>query len=130
MKKILIVEDEQPIVKIMTDQFTKENFEVVTAKDGLSGLQSAIQSHPDLILLDITMPVMNGLSMLEKLRQDSWGSNVPVMILTNRDDSANMSAMMSNKITKYYIKADNKLGDIANEIKDMFPAIQRTYPNR
>jgi DNA-binding response OmpR family regulator len=129
MNKILIVDDEQPLRKIMNDQFTKEKFEVITAQDGADGLGAALKNHPDLIVLDITMPVMDGFTMLKKLRQDKWGSKVPVMILTNRDDSANISAMMNNKINKYYIKADNKLDDIAKEIKDMLPVIQRTYPN-
>lgn len=130
MNKILIVEDEQPLLKIMADQFIKKNFEVITAQDGASGLRSALQHHPDLLVLDITLPVMDGLSMLKSLRQDKWGSNVPVMILTNRDDSTNMSAMMNNKITGYFIKADNKLSDIVKEIQEMLPAMQRTYPKR
>jgi DNA-binding response OmpR family regulator len=130
MKKILLlIEDEKPLLKIMTHEFTKENFEVITAQDGVEGLQAALQNHPDLIVLDITMPVMDGLSMLEKLRQDTWGSNVPVMVLTNRDDSANISAMMNNKVMRYLIKEDNKLDEIAREIKAMLPVIQRTYPN-
>lgn len=114
----------------MADQFIKKNFEVITAQDGASGLRSALQHHPDLLVLDITLPVMDGLSMLKSLRQDKWGSNVPVMILTNRDDSTNMSAMMNNKITGYFIKADNKLSDIVKEIQEMLPAMQRTYPKR
>jgi DNA-binding NarL/FixJ family response regulator len=78
-------------------------------------------------MLDITMPVMTGLSMLEKLRQDTWGSNVPVMVLTNRDDSFNISEMLHNKTSGYYIKADNKLNDIIKEVKERLPIIQRTY---
>ena len=128
-RKILIVDDEQALINVMADQFTKEDFTVITAQNGEEGLEYALRDHPDLIVLDITMPVMNGYSMLEKLRQDNWGSKVPVMILTNRDDAVNISAMMNSKhINKYFIKADNKLDDIAREIKDMLPVIQRTYP--
>jgi two-component system cell cycle response regulator len=129
MKKILlIVEDEKSILKIMNDEFTKDNFEVITVQNGAEGLQAALQSHPDLIVLDITMPVMDGLSMLEKLRQDTWGSNVPVIILTNRDDSVNISAMMNNNVVRYLIKDESKLHDIAKEIREMLPIIERTYP--
>jgi DNA-binding response OmpR family regulator len=111
----------------MTDQFAKANFQVYAACDGAVGLQTALQTHPDLIILDITMPVMNGLSMLEKLRQDKWGNSVPVMVFTNRDDSSNISNMMHNRTSGYYIKADSKLNDIIEEIKERLPIIQRTY---
>jgi len=128
MKKLLlIVEDEQPLLTLMSNEFIKENFEVITARNGADGVQVALKNHPDLIVLDITMPVMDGLSMLKTLRQDQWGNNVPVMVLTNRDDSANISGMMNNKVFRYFIKEENKLEDVAKEIKEMLPVIERTY---
>lgn len=127
-QKILIVEDEKMLQEALTEKLIKEGFDVISAGDGADGLRIAYESHPDLILLDITMPVMDGNMMLEKLRQDSWGSKVPVMILTNRDDSSNISAMINSKINKYFIKSDERLEDIIREIKEMLPVIQRVYP--
>lgn len=76
MKKILIVEDEESLLKTLGEKFTLEGFEVVKAQNGVEGLRVALQEHPDLILLDIVMPVMGGMEMLGKLRQDDWGKNV------------------------------------------------------
>lgn len=127
MSKILIVEDELSLLKILTDQFTEEKFDVFTAKNGQEGLNSALQNHPDIILLDVNMPVMNGIEMLEKLRMDTWGAEVPVMILSNVESSASISAGLSHRVSKYYIKADWRLEDLVKEVKEMLDRIQKVY---
>lgn len=127
MQKILIVEDELPLLKIMTDRFSEQNFMVLTAQNGADGLQLALREHPNLILLDINMPVMNGIAMMEKLREDAWGSTVPVMILTNINDSASISTCLKYKIAKFYMKADWKLDDVVSEVKEKLPVIQRLH---
>ncbi len=72
-KKILVVEDDVPELNALRDKFTREGFSILTAKNGEEGLAIALREHPDLILLDIIMPVMDGITMLVKLREDSWG---------------------------------------------------------
>ena len=75
-KKILIVEDEAPLRNAISDILSFEGFTVFQAKNGQEGLDAALLEHPDLILLDLMMPVMDGLTMLEKLRQDqAYGKN-------------------------------------------------------
>jgi len=83
LKKILIVEDEAPILQALSDKLSRENFEVYEARDGEEGLDSAFKNQPDLILVDVMMPKMNGMTMLKKLREDERGVNIPVIILTN-----------------------------------------------
>lgn len=86
-KKILVieaVEDNAPLRKALHDKFSLEGFSVIDAKDGEEGLTVAMSEHPDLILLDILMPKMDGLTMMKKLRQgDEWGKHVPIIVLTN-----------------------------------------------
>ena len=81
---ILIVEDELPLLKVYADRFSDEGFLVLKANNGQEGLDLAIKEKPDLILLDILMPVMDGLTMMQKLRENTtWGKTVPIMLLTN-----------------------------------------------
>jgi DNA-binding response OmpR family regulator len=83
-KKILVVEEDAALSTALHDTLVGAGFAVYRASNGLDGLLVASQERPDLILLDIMMPVMNGWEMLEKLRgKDDWGKCVPVIILTN-----------------------------------------------
>lgn len=112
MKKILIVEDEQDLIEIIDEKFTREGFTVLKAGDGVEGLKVSLKEHPDLILLDIVMPRMDGLTMLKKLRQDSWGKTAEVILLTNLSPTEK-----SPTDTEYLIKSDWKLQDIVDKVK-------------
>lgn len=81
--KILVVDDEESIVTIISYNLKKEGYEVITASDGESGLELALSEKPDLILLDIMMPNMDGYEVCRKVRKDS---NVPIIMLTARAD--------------------------------------------
>lgn len=119
-KKILlieIVEDEEPILKILSEKFSREGFETVEAEDGEDGLKKALEHKPDLILLDLLMPRMDGITMLNKLREDAWGKEVPVVVLTNLNDKEKIAAATENKAFDYLIKADWKLDDIVRKVK-------------
>lgn len=83
MKKALIIEDDAYIRDMFSDKFKTEGFMVLLASNGEEGLASALGNKPDIILLDIAMPKMDGIEMLKKLRTDAWGSKARVMILTN-----------------------------------------------
>ena len=87
MYKILIVEDDQSLLQALTLRLERENFKIISARDGEDGLEQAKNLHPDLILLDIIMPRMDGITMLKKLRTDEWGKKVSVIILTNLSDA-------------------------------------------
>jgi len=115
---LLVVEDEQSLAKAVQDKFTKEGFEVLSAKDGEDGLIQAFEKHPDLILLDIVMPKMDGISMLRKLRDDEWGKDVPVILLTNLSDAEMSKEAVKEKANDYLIKSDWKLEDLVEKIKN------------
>src|SRR5882724_12815069 len=98
-KKILIVEDEEAMLRLLSDALSEAGFQVVTAKDGVQGLGNAKTYHPDLILLDIILPEMDGITMMKTLREtDEWGKNVPIIVLTNLNaDDAIMKAVVDNE---------------------------------
>src|SRR3989344_3329855 len=85
MAKILIVEDDEITLGMYKTELENNNYVVSVARNGREGLVKAKEEKPDLILLDIRMPVMNGMVMLKELRRDAWGKTVPVIILTNFD---------------------------------------------
>jgi DNA-binding response OmpR family regulator len=85
-KKILVVDDEQDLREAIITALSYEGFEVIEAVDGENGLEVALREKPDLILLDVMMPKMDGIEMLARLRNDAWGNCVKVIIMTALDD--------------------------------------------
>ena len=77
-----------------------------------------MREHPDLILLDIIMPVMNGIAMLEKVRLDAWGKNVKVIILTNLNDAEKMADAVILKSSDYLVKSNWKIDDIVAKVHE------------
>src|SRR3989338_5011907 len=107
--KILIVEDEEAICKAYADELRDEDFAILTPKNGQAGLELTLHEKPDLILLDILMPIMDGLTMIDTLRQkDLYGKNVPIILLTNLSASEEkiMQAIAKNEPAYYLVKSD------------------------
>ena len=117
-KTILLVEDETALREVLRDKFVQENFTVFEAKDGAEGLTVAFDKHPDLILLDLLMPGVSGLQVLEKLRADDWGKSATVIILTNVSDQEKIAEAVIEGSYEYIIKSDWKLEDIVAKVKD------------
>lgn len=117
-KKILIVEDERTLSKALAFKLTSEGFRVLQARDGEEGLESALRNKPDLILLDIIMPKMDGLTMLNKLREDEWGKDMPIFMLTNLSNAEDVDRATKKGVYDYLIKSDWKLGEIIAKIKE------------
>ena len=126
MKKVLIVEDDQIILEMYRDKFEVSNFGVITALNGEDGLGAAFAHHPDLILLDLAMPKMDGMSLIKKLREDIWGAKVPVIILTNLNlDGSILEEIIKNKPTYSLMKANTTAEEVlekAREILSKIPA--------
>lgn len=83
MNTVLIIEDDKMLASMYQDKFQFSNFTVITAEDGKKGLELALSSKPNLILLDLALPKIKGLDILKALRADSWGTAVPIIVLTN-----------------------------------------------
>ena len=115
---ILVVEDENSLSEVLEDKFEKEGYKVIIAKDGAEGLKKSLEEHPDLILLDIIMPKMDGMTMLSKLREDKWGKEVPVILLTNLSDQHKIDEGTKDGVYDYLIKAEWKLEDVVEKVKE------------
>jgi len=120
-KTILIVDDDLPILKMLVDKLTTEGFNIIQAHDGEEGFSSACNNHPDLILLDIIMPKMDGLTMMKKLRiENEWGKSVPIILLTNLspdDDKINQS-VVEDAPAYYLLKPNWDVGDVVEKVKE------------
>jgi len=119
-KRILIVEDEVAILRATSDRLTDEDYEMIEAKDGKAGLDLALKEHPDLILLDILMPKMDGVQVMKKLREDSWGKSVPVILLTKLDlDDQKLREIVQYGAAYYLVKRDWSLEDVVKKVKEV-----------
>ena len=117
-KIILVVEDEVPMQLVLKDVLTVEGYEVFEAKNGIEGLELAFKEHPDLILLDILMPKMDGLEMLKKLRADAWGNKVPVIVLTNLSDNEDIAKAVEEDVFEYFVKTDIRIDEVISRIRE------------
>jgi len=116
-KKVLVVEDEIDIREAMAEAISDAGFEVETAENGAVGLKKALELKPDLILLDLIMPIMDGHQTLKKLREDAWGRNVKVIVLTAMDDVTNVATAYEDSISDYIIKAHSSLDEIVKKVR-------------
>lgn len=115
MAKILIIDDEEPILKMYKDALSKH--QVFTAKNGQEGLEKAEKESPDLILLDIIMPEVNGLDVLNKIKDNSNISAIPVVVLTNLPEEASKEKATQLGATDYLVKAENEPDVVADKVE-------------
>ena len=121
LKKILIIEDEKDIREAIAEMLSRNNFMPIEAKGGKEGVELALSKHPDLILLDLLMPEVDGITALKEIRADKWGVDVPVIILTNLSATSEkmVKEMVEYKPAYYLIKSDWKLYDVVKKIKEI-----------
>lgn len=113
---VLIIEDEMDIRRLLKNKFVNGGINVLEAENGKVGLETALSHHPDVILLDILMPIMDGLVMLKELRSSEYGKDVPVIILTNLEKTKSVTESLGNDSRDYFMKSDLAPDDIANLI--------------
>ena len=118
--KLLLVEDDEVILGMYRKLFQNHGYEVITAMDGEDGLNKALQEHPDLTLLDIKMPKMDGMTMLREMRQDNWGKGAKVIILTNLSPTDRIvDEVMVNEPSYYVVKSNTKPEMVLDKVKDV-----------
>ena len=126
-KKVLVievVEDEFAMTNALVEKLKHHGFETTSARNGEVGLTMALSEKPDLILLDIVMPVMDGMTMLQKLRASGdWGKKVPVILLTNLTaDDQILKGVAKYEPSYYLVKTNWTLEDVVQKIKDCLGA--------
>lgn len=119
IKKVTIVEDDLPIAQMYKLKLDAAGYKTSIAHNGKIGLEVIERDTPDLILLDLRMPVMSGDEMLEKLRQTDWGANVRVIVLTNisRDEAPRNLGLLN--VDRYIVKAHHTPQQVLDIINDV-----------
>ncbi|MGI0134768.1 MAG: response regulator transcription factor [Candidatus Micrarchaeaceae archaeon] len=120
--KIAIIEDDQAISQMYRFKFEAEGYEVETAENGKLGLQLAEFMKPDIILLDLMMPEMNGDEMLEKMRTKTWGKNIKVVVLTNKGEQEIPDKVRELNVNAVILKADMTPRQVAELVKQQLAA--------
>lgn len=111
-KKILIIEDNETLSELLSKQLLSSGFETIVASNGLEGLHKIKNEKPDAIIVDIMLPVMDGIKMLEEFRKDDPENKTPIIVLTNLNDIEHMEKAINNKAIAYLIKSDQSLQNI------------------
>lgn len=118
-KLILLAEDELTLAKMYQTKFSMEGFEVEHAEDGNKALQILESKTPDIILLDIIMPNLDGFGVLKKLKSDKRWSNIPIILLTNLGQESDVKRGLELGADDYLIKAHFTPQEVADKIKKM-----------
>ena len=117
--KIGIIEDDASIQRMYQLKLELSGFAVQTANNGVEGLELVQTFQPHLILLDLYMPQMNGDEMLQKLRENAWGANVRVIVLTNISRDEAPSILRFLHVDRYIVKAHSTPAQVIQSVRDV-----------
>lgn len=124
-KTLLIVEDDPLMARMYQKIFTFEQYAVITAANGEEGLEAVRKNKPTLILLDIMMPKMNGLQVLEKLKSDPETKGIPVVMLTNLAGEKDAENALMKGAVKYIVKSEFEPKQVVNMVNEIIAAHSR-----
>lgn len=126
MHKILLVVEDDPLMQRMYQKiFTFEKYDVVTAADGEEALVKVKEEKPTLILLDVMMPKMNGLEVLDRLKADTDTKAIPVIMLTNLAGQQDAETALSKGAVKYIIKSEHEPKEVAKMVDEVLAGYTR-----
>jgi DNA-binding response OmpR family regulator len=116
-KTVLLVEDDKNIRELYAMALINAGFNIIMAQNGKQGVDMAIEHHPDLVLLDIDMPIMNGHEAAKNIRLDTWGKNARIVFLTNHSDAQNVAHAIMLKPEDYIVKVNVPVKDVVNQVR-------------
>ncbi|MDO8962873.1 MAG: response regulator [Coriobacteriia bacterium] len=128
-KKILVIDDEPMVVKMVSDVLISRGLEVITAPEGYEGLLKAISEHPDLILLDVVMPGLDGHEVLARLHKDARTTDIPVVFLTAVGDFDEQLHSMDEGISDYITKPIRP-SEVADRVEEFLDPARRAAAER
>lgn len=117
IKKILVVEDDKYLADVFLTKLTKDGFDVIQAFNGEDAIVATKKYHPDLILLDIVMPKKDGFDVLKEIKEDDSIKDIPVIIMSNLGQEADVLTGKKLKAAEYLIKTNISLADVVKKIK-------------
>jgi len=115
-KSILLVDDDMTLREMYAERLKTEGFQVVSAKDGEEALQIATESHPNIILLDIMMPKINGLDVLKKLKEQAETKDIPVIVLTALIQDRERMESVTRGADDYIVKSETMPGEVIQKV--------------
>jgi len=121
-KKILIIEDDVFIRDIYQVKFSQEGFDVTVAEDGVKALEKLESLVPDIILLDIIMPYMNGMEVLKKIKENAKLKNVPIIMLTNISEKEKITEGEEYGVNDYLIKSHFTPSEVVGKVNALLNA--------
>lgn len=116
--KILIVDDEDGIRELFIETLSRQGFECVTAKNGAEGLLAIERENPDIVLLDLRMPEMDGLTMLRELRKKEKSLALPVIILSTVNDEKSIAEALQYGVSDFLEKSNWNTAELVRRIRD------------
>lgn len=116
--KILIVEDEDVLLRVLKEKFEEENFDIRTAEDGSTVFDLAKKFRPDIILLDIILPKIDGLEALSLLKADDELRLIPVIMLSNLDDDQKIKEALRLGAVDYMIKTQHPINEVVEKVHE------------
>lgn len=119
MEKIVFVEDETTLQKMLSAALKEAGYDVITAADGEAGLAAVRSEKPDLVLLDLILPKMDGFTVLGAIKKDEATAHTPVIVLTNLESVEDVGKVVALGATTYLVKANYDLPDIVAKIKEV-----------
>lgn len=122
MIKVLIIEDEELVARMYQKALVYDGFEANVAIGGRLGLEKVKSLKPDLVLLDIMMPGIDGIEVLEKIKSDDEIKNIPVVLLTNLSGNYDTKYGISKGAHGYWVKTELKTGELGARIKSLLNA--------
>ena len=117
MPRISIIEDDQLISQMYRMKLEAEGYDVDIAENGMNGIEMVAQKHPDLILLDYSLPDIDGSAVLKEVRRNGAAAETPVIVLTNMDNEAVENDLAKWNITDYIVKANLTPREVVAKIK-------------
>lgn len=121
MKTILFIEDEQALQKTLGEALRQEGFNIISALDGEIGLRLAQGKKPNLILLDLILPKINGFEVLKQLKDSPETKDIPVIVLSNLESVGDVQKVIELGATTYLVKTNYQLEEVVEKVKKALP---------
>lgn len=120
--KILIVEDDKSILDLYDRKFSNSGFKVIKAIDGAEGVEFFKSEKPDVVILDVMLPIMNGFEVLKKIKNLDEGKDVPIVILSNYGEMPNITEGLMGGAVEYLIKVEHTPEEVVEIVEDALSA--------
>ena len=116
-KKVLIIEDDDHISKVYEIKLGKENIDIVIARDGEEGINMVASEKPDIVLLDLMIPIKDGFIVLEEVKKTPFGKNVPIVVISNLGQQGDIEKAMKLGAADYLIKVNLSIQEVIDKVK-------------